>query len=139
MTRDEILNIPAGRDLDVLVAERVMGFVWQECRCLCGHEMKTLARHKIKSPTIWHNGFDMIGVKHPRDLWGVPFYSTNISAAWEVAQVIGSFFIDNTAPSLGIDVEFFRAGHKTIYKATADTAPLAICRAALLAVMGDES
>lgn len=119
MTRDEILKLEAGRELDALVAEKVMGYP-KEIISING---------SVKSP----NGDWMV-----RE---IDEYSTDISAAWEVAEKLGSFWIDHTVSDLGIDVEFFTSldHSKERLVATADTAPLAICRAALLAVMEDEN
>lgn len=107
MTRDEILAMPAGREMDEMIARKVIN--------------------------------RKIGIRaYDRRL---PHYSTDIAAAWEVAEKLGSFWIDHTVSDLGIDVEFFTSldHSKERLVATADTAPLAICRAALLAVMEDEN
>lgn len=68
MTRDEILAMPAGREMDALVAEHVMGL---------------LNVHK-------YNG-EWIHTRNPIPFVGAPiveYYSTDIAAAWEVVDKI---------------------------------------------------
>jgi hypothetical protein len=135
ITKDEAENIPAGRDLDALIAEMIFGekknhleAQWEEGNTSDGKDG-------------WDGFFcprcgcpDYLYKKEPCCL----HYSTDISAAWEITKKINSFFIDQTAPHLGIDVEFFIDGSLKSYKATADTAPLAICRAALMTTLKKE-
>jgi hypothetical protein len=94
MTRDEILNMPAGREMNRLVAIKVMGYG--------------------ENPVIWAR------------------YSENITAAWQVVEnVLKNTDCDCTLKTTmrGWDCELYRD------HANAETAPLAICRAALIAVM----
>ena len=120
MTRDEIINMPAGRELDVLVAEKVMG-------------------EKGFKPVIdaitEFNGFGVIN----RPVYGeIEFscYSTSIVAAWEVVEkfifqlhhgVDGYWCVLMTPEEIN---------GQDVFEAGGDTAPLAICRAALLVVNG---
>jgi hypothetical protein len=96
MTRDEILNMPAGRKMDILVSEKVM--------------------HDIPGQAM------------------ISLYSTDIAAAWEVVEkmIEADGFFQMYYASTGewlvdLDTEENLIGEKT--------APLAICRAALLATM----
>lgn len=136
MTREEILSLPAGRELDVLVAEKVMGW-----RCTIGE-----TSHKGR----------VIAWPFP-DRSGIEFEpSTDIAAAWLVVEHIRGwkplcrrdpcdyFAIDS--PQVGNDYpdppgawcvgwHDYAGGERiSSVEAKADTAPLAICRAALLAV-----
>lgn len=115
MKRDEILNMPAGRMLDVLIAERIFGYT------------------NIKS------GYSFVVGKNPH---GKPekikSYSADISAAWQVVEK----FSENPALANDIDIITTIRGWKCTIRtnkldinANAEAAPLAICRAALLAVM----
>lgn len=109
MTRDEILNMPAGRKMDLLIA-------------------------RILYPEA-------------TQLIIMPKYSTDIAAAWEVVE----FFHPNFSVDLSYDdpqtVEEIKwccelCANKEPYddfEARADTAPLAICRAALLATMDENT
>lgn len=101
-------DLPAGAELDRLIHERVMG-------------------KYIISDSYWQGYYDDAGHGH---------YSTNIAHAWEVVERMrelgwtptmsgmtggGEWLVSFTAPASGQDVNVF-----------APTAPLAICRAALM-------
>ena len=103
MTRDEILNMPAGTKMNQL---------------------------------IWWKVFDMYPTPPNNDMKLLPDYSTDISAAWEVVDKLVRFSITIESFPKGVLCRFFGAGSSTAGDAVgwADTAPLAICRAALLAV-----
>ena len=127
MTRDEILNMPAGREMDALVAEKVMG--WTNPR------ITPSGRFRITPP--------MGGKYHGGQM--PPKYSTDIAAAWQVVEWLmerGDVFVEYWS-----DGEWFVADKPVGVRQDATTAmcdgkatgemsaPLAICRAALLAVM----
>jgi hypothetical protein len=121
MTNEEIMKLEAGPEMDLLIAEKIFG-------------------HRVIShrpPTIW--------IDNPDDKENGGFsshcgcYSTNIESAWNVVEKLQTepyefFFGIEKTPSIPYaktgkphwHVEF--GGKKTF----ADTAPLAICRAALL-------
>jgi hypothetical protein len=116
MTRDEILAMEPGRELDALVAEKVMGWTVKFMDGIWGWMYRESERNR------WYN---------------VPRFTTDISAAWEVVEKMQSWG--------GCDIGCFgRTGDGTWYvvethtvngchKATCHTAPEAICNAALLA------
>lgn len=118
MTRDEILNMPAGLRLNELIAEYVM----------------KLDRTK---PGQWRESVDWWVNGLPSEC---PDYSTDISAAWQVVEKFYSMTFDRW--SNGKEFRCYlvtaRDGKNCDGMAVADTAPLAICRAALLAVMEDD-
>lgn len=109
MTKDEIMNMPAGREMDALIGHHVMGLVG------------------------------------PSDIYWE--YSTNISAAWDVVEKIGEkkntqlYLCTNFSSEFGnqfyaeIFINWDGEAENVVTSATAETAPLAICRASLLAVM----
>jgi hypothetical protein len=108
MTRDEILNMPAGKEIDALIAEKVIGVPFRKpthgpC-CTCG----------------------TCGWDYDNCICG---YSEEIEKAWEVVEKL-RLTIEPTAMNKW-------AVHQGLGSqlAYAETAPLAICRAALLAVM----
>jgi len=131
MNQEEILNMPAGRELDTLVLLDIMNL----------------------KPSYIQEG-SLFGVVGELDCWydeGGKFYplgtspSTDISWAWKVAEKLSDKFdfalVNNqyflNYPNLhygfrlqAIDVH---SHIKTVF-ALGETAPLAICRAALLVV-----
>lgn len=114
MTRDEILNMPAGREMDALIFEKIFGF-----------EKGTFP---VYEPMKSNVGDYMV---RP-----IQEYSTDISAAWEVVEKLtdGIFLNDF---SLWTTMRCWKADFTELRVAdsNAETAALAICRAALLAVM----
>jgi hypothetical protein len=120
MTRDEILNMEAGREMDALVARRVM-------------LLPNVAQEKQRVSWADGNGFHL--VEH---------YSTAISDAWQVVEKLISNGLDNIV--LKYEDEFTGKGVRAwylyvgkgaywSYDSYSDTAPLAICRAALIATL----
>jgi len=117
MTREEILRMEAGSELDQLIAERVME--WKEGQ-------KTLLSRRC--------GVGILGEK------ALPRYSTDIAAAWEAVEALREkeFVIDILGSLEDFIVKIWNENESeglSIAKASAEQAPLAICRAALLAVM----
>lgn len=131
-------ELQAGRELDALIAEKVMG-LRREVR-LCG---STESATIYSQNPWWQDGRQtLLDVHHhggPRP------YSTDIAAAWEVVEAMrAGLKADDGHAEPGYDFELtfedgvwecwfphwaFDAGH-----AHADTAPLAIVRAALTAL-----
>jgi len=105
MNKKEILHMPAGQDMDLLVAEEVLKLSTDE----------------------WNNRFFFSTGNKTK-------FSTDISAAWEVVEKL----LDDEEYDFAIRSSV-RGWHVTIeakyddYVANAETIPLAICRAALLA------
>jgi len=100
MTRDDILNMPAGREMNRLVME------W------------------VTELTVDDNFY-------------IPAYSTDIAAAWEVVAKMGNVNelhdVELRTSIRGWICSIFNSFDN--FEVNAETAPLAICRAALLAVM----
>lgn len=122
MTIDEM---PAGREMDALVAEKVMGWKREWVT-----NSATLMRREVFCPPGvigWISSGEKDGIPNE-----VPYYSTSISAAWEVVEKMEADGVgcklSNYAP--GWRAEFY----KNEGDAGADTAALAICRSALRAV-----
>ena len=119
MNKDEILNMSAGREMDMLVGEKVMGWIYNQ-----------LGDAWIREGQPWV-GCDAF---HP---------STDISAAWDVVEKLHSdFSIDlsyddpQTIEPIKWCCELYAKSEPyQDYEARADSAPLAICRAALLATL----
>jgi len=128
MTHNEVLAMKPGRELDALVAEKVMGWV----------EFSPI------DPTIdfgVHGKYRWNYAKDPKDgkQKPIPWYSEDIAAAWEVVEKmlerggceIGCYGSKNGAKWFEVNVITMN-GEVTV---TAQTPAEAICKAALLAVM----
>jgi len=124
MTRDEIMKMPPGRELDALVAEYVVG----------------MKEHRKAYP----ESFDerVIWFRNPPNVtaYYVPFYSTDTAAALEVAirlQKQGYYVCIELLPYEETSVGVYEENPaEQIAYAKAQTPAEAICKAALLAVMG---
>lgn len=118
MTRDEILAMNPGRELDRLVAEKVMN-----------------KRVHFTRPWGW------LYAEQDVNRWtNVKHYSTDISAAWEVRQhihkTIGGTKIISVCDEFPEECQIWD-GRRYI-SVRANTVPEAMCMAALLAVLGGE-
>lgn len=107
MTRDEIMETPAGRPLDLLVAAVVMKIM----PCRCWLSLNTGPNGECEScsrPTV--------------------FYSADISKAWRV--------VEKMQADDGLESEFYGnlIDHCNLIHLKAANAAAAICRAALLTV-----
>ena len=135
MTYDEIMALEAGRELDALVAEKVMGWKWDKGNSL---------QHLLLGPdgaigaVIFHDGIaDDDGIVQPLDC---PHYSTDIAAAWEVVEKLrrandGEYLFTINDAGMWYAKFLDEHGEPVSRSGFCDTAPLAICRAGLLAVM----
>jgi hypothetical protein len=136
MTKDEIMNMPAGQEMDVLIAEKVMG--WHAV-------MENGFNHWVNVDGGFQCGvapYD--GFEDEEDFHTLKWHpSESILWAWEVVEKLHpncSFLLDyddpQTIESLKWCCLFFDKDEPyKEYEARANTAPLAICRAALLAIL----
>jgi len=122
LTDDEIDAMPAGRELDVLIAEHVMGLEPWLGKPGAFHAPIVLP-HDTPKPCL------------------PPAYSTDIAAAFSVLMAFpkthkGIFHTQRRSNgwTLGQPLEW-QCTIGATNKVSADTAPLAICRAALKAVI----
>ena len=124
MTREDILNMEAGAQMDNLIATSILGYE------LLGYP----AVPKWQKPGP--NGVEL--------LFSLPRYSVDIAAAWKVMDWLRDKFFRSAIYQWDFSGQhtliglLTRQGHDEptpdIF-AEADTAPLAICRASLLAVL----
>ena len=150
MNENEIRNMEAGCTMDALVAERVMGWRYSpgwEChippeQIAMPDEMWTDWQHDAgefwKEPIKEHH---VSGIVYSGDFSKIimPQWSRDIAAAWEVVEKMAEL-IGPISVAWG---SFGTEGNMASVMAlvgippgvVAPTAPLAICRAALLAVM----
>lgn len=114
-------EMPAGREIDALILELI--FEKKACHCKSDPSMCAFGPNHCLTCDGWM----------PR------FHSTNIAAAWEVVEKLGqkelNFFIESCKPHYNWWAQFVPHNKDDEVHGEADTAPLAICRAALKAVM----
>ena len=123
MTREEILRMPAGREMDVLVAKKIMG-----CKAVMnrhGFPFCECAEHQ-------HSGYSEEDDAFPLLLC----YSDEISAAWFVVERLTDSESLNDC-ELRTSIRGWRCDFGGEY-VNAETAPLAICRAALLTTLEEQ-
>lgn len=138
-------ELVAGRALDGLVAERVMGYVWGEPIHYRDGEPhakwlmpeKTLDKGIMLRPDIQIAAPETCRAAN----WSymVPPYSTDIAAAWSIVEAM-----TGKDWSVVIRDDFVHGGwrcafltgpwHRDFAVAAGDTMPIAICRAALAAI-----
>lgn len=127
MKTDYIENMPAGRELDILIAEKVMG----EPKPTYTHEHVDVFSIVYSEGKSWCCYPDFF--KGDICEWSPKPFSSSILLAWEVVEKMG--------PSYELKAIHHPSG--TVHRATfwrgmmgfpveAETAPLAICRSALL-------
>lgn len=116
-------GMEAGRELDMLVSKEIMG---------------------ANYPRLTQETIETFGYERSYDGGGwninVPDYSTDISAAWEVVEKCSHMSMEKTVHDDG-GITFYcevSINNCMIQWADADTAPLAICRAALAAIRAQE-
>lgn len=123
LTREQVLEMGAGREMDVLVMEKIFN-----------------AKQKYYGEEeVWYH-YDRNG--QPDYEW--PFHnspSTDRSAAWEVVEKLheNRFLFDiSTSVGAGYTARFYNRDTEVYHNAHyIESAPLAICRAALLTTIGE--
>jgi len=150
MTHDEIEVMPAGRELDAMIAEELIGWKWYSRK---SHDLSFLVPPDAAPEWLekWCNpshrqaerfedwdAMQSFGSKYHR----LPRYSTDIAAAWTVAEAmheagywlrLQSPFEPGSSWRAGFTVHGCSGFNgRPDHEAGADTPALAICRAALL-------
>jgi hypothetical protein len=133
MTEAEIREMPAGPEMDALVAELVMGWrPYENGRQYCDLSCGLPADRDVDDFIHYSCSYEI-----PDD-WSP---STDIAAAWLVVEKITARNPPfHESPEWGLELRQIGDGwgvrlygsHVPMLEAEADTAPLAICRAALL-------
>ena len=129
-------DMPVGRKMDALVAEKIMGFEYREVRVDVSSNpdrfeyrtLKTLVRPRSKARERFFGWDDQ-----------VPQYSTNVAAAWEVVEKMGELGYTCHIEWKGSDRTSAGSAEVTFVKHLTEghgvgTMPEAVCRAALMAV-----
>lgn len=133
--------------LDAMVAERVMGWKWHLCDQLNPQGEMVYHFRNDEPPEHWKRP-TVVATPTLPEVRGVRLfvylglrnYSTDIAAAWEVRQEIKRRDLEITVSTHGglgnktDDTCIIRGGEEERWDGSANTAPLAICLAALRAV-----
>lgn len=146
MTREEIMAMKPGRKLDALVAEKIMGlrvvahdwpcgrdpeFGDYEAASFWEEEMEERGPVYVPEDGSWPPKYLLDVKAHYAYVEPVPFYSTDIAAAWQVVEKMitdkGLFCLTIDDESDGFWCHFGNCAHEAY-----GTAPEAICKAALL-------
>lgn len=149
ITREQIERMEAGREMDVLIAEKVMGWrrmTYKEANPKNSHyatDLRLTGRWHDSDGNATQQAEDCDDYYQPEFAWSP---STDIAAAWQVVEKIKSIdplyafavMFEGKSWEAGI----YDSGYNTSFdydrSATATTAPLAICRAALLLTLGEK-
>jgi hypothetical protein len=136
----DVSTLPAGRELDALVAERVMGMVWR-------HSDSPPAGFRsprmYDTPWRWlipsDNAYPRATGDEKPYLENIPHYSTDIAAAFQVVEKLRAddyqviVVCEPVGEKRQFSCEIARLSDRGSDVETGDTAPLAICHAALRA------
>jgi hypothetical protein len=131
LTRKQIENEPAGRQMDIWIAEHVMG--WKRMTYKDQYPTNPHYSKDLRTTSYWHDAEgneknlaeDCDDYYQPQEAWSP---STNIEEAFEVVEFIGvhNFRLSNTHGSWFCDFDGSKEAQDCV------SAPEAICRAALL-------
>lgn len=141
-TIPDVRTMEAGRKMDLLVEDLVMG------RCVCVHDPEWFTKARSGSSAyVNQDGWRCVTHDRPIGSRGLPSFSTDIAAAWDVLEaMIRHGYFPNLEYThggwrVGMGLSWQVGGVGTDGKEemvpirhTAETIPLAICRAALLAM-----
>ena len=140
MTKEEILGTKPGRELDAMIAHQIMKWGVAASR---SHENWDYYYILILRPDI--GGCEMNN-KYPRysecAQMDIPPYSTSIQAAWEVFEhngYLGNVGYMGEEYRCELYTGFDKNGIGKTVTTTGKTAPEAICKASLLAIMEDSA
>jgi hypothetical protein len=147
VTREEILSVPGGPELDLLVAEHVLGWEWIQAPTFDYHGPLP-EQGKVLKPRDLIVGephclqWPPVGIIPPSYFVNGRAWSRRVDRAWEllIERFSKSYFSVDHVPSADPDCWFceihdYRQVGRLAY-AEAPTAPMAICRGALFAVLG---
>lgn len=149
LTKEQILSMPAGREMDAKIGRDVMGLdvrvsqSWQgDLTALGVPGQKVKFMGEFTAEREWVEEGDYFYVDGDGESHVLPNYSTDIAAAWQVVEKMQSepleyYFEINKTPSIPYSKTGKSHWHCELGGAFVfdESAPLAICRAALLATM----
>lgn len=142
MTPEEIEVLEAGRELDALVAERVMGWVNDDVgfwKRKTDNPRQPFVNVQWLSVEPKFEEFEGYPFQDPPEKAGTKRFapSTDIAAAWEAGEKASAFAFHVHRKMQGFyECQVVLAPDiRRCFTATGKTAPIAICRAALLSVL----
>jgi hypothetical protein len=124
MTRDDILNMPAGREMDALILEHVFGAKWYHYN----HRNFLLMPSDAEG---WEGSLGKMEYESPDYIGGFN-WSKDIAKAWQVMEKINAIPYDEDGYQVHMRFAHELKGFEYL---SAIDAALRICRAALLAVI----
>ena len=140
-------QMEAGRELDALIVEKVMGWAWFRHTCIAGGKRYWARSLFIPDHNVepFDGGYGIENVPAVGDetvaIMNAPNYSTDIAAAWQVVEKMrerGWHFLLMVSHESGMAIASFYLGphDRSDLSATEEwqNAPRAICRAALKAM-----
>ncbi len=127
MTREEIMNMPAGREMDKIIAEKVFGLEIRETE----KWVKSCVPSKLRQPDYKVSIISAGGLP-------LKNYSTDMTAAWDIVKKLpkGEFTLELGARTILATFFGYKNG-SAVVRDNEDATPLAICRAALLTTLED--
>ena len=147
MDIQDIDKMPAGEELDALVAENVMGGKWIRFHDADYPDPDT-EDGRVHATIVLPKDFDFLCPPEyvedtgecPRTRYSwIPRYSTDIAAAWEVIDKLDELYsawFEIRGPRVWL-AQCHLPNYKQFSATGVASAPLAICRAALKAIKGD--
>jgi hypothetical protein len=121
LTREQVLSMETGRELDALVAEKVMGL------------------QGFRKGTPGYEGWEYIYTSNLGDNQPIPHYSSDLSAAWEVIEKFDNMTFRRGREADGHIRHFayiwLNSDDDKHEMCKASKMPEAVCKAALMAVM----
>ncbi len=149
MTKEEILALPAGRELNCLICEYVFGMVWcKEPLDENGRAINAGYPYLTDKTDVEKNKRTIVEKHHSYLEWmdHEPNYSTDIASAWKVLEKFEFISVSKGQIVNSVREQFDGNGWfsksyqctihaKTDIKVHGKTAPEAICKAALIAML----
>jgi len=158
LTAAEIDAMPAGPEMDALVAERVMGWHMYHYDKDVPSACYWMLLDSEGDPAVFEVPYNAMEKRTEAEAWAAcPKFSTDIAAAWTVFEklpgperrlhdsgqgVEGRYVVKCNAHSwgAGTDFAYYADDERTVIQieGEANTTPLAICRAALKATLSQK-
>lgn len=120
--KERILSMPAGREIDALIAEYIMGFHIEEWRAEPEEELD-----------FWYRSNSSMH-REEEEVERVPNYSTLLFSAEKILKKFNYWFLELNKDGRGISASFTSKEESTLIKGCTSL-PEAICKAALISLI----